>query len=257
MNTKEADGHWFSTLGRRHGRLLSFTGALIIFVTFIVKEGKQAELKGEAQSVEVACQTFDIRRDISSDHNQLILLETSSNEFQTRVAQQPKGAHADSTEDQTRSTSHTVKARLDLIRSLNQNTEGLFEWVRGSNASKTHAELETAKNDLEQMTNTWKQLEEERQREPKRTDGGNDDGSPEEAERLRDKYEDLESKTEVAQNDAVKRGNAAYQEAINFRNRDQRSYSNYSELSVGLYALGWSLTFAGRIFGIKELADVE
>jgi hypothetical protein len=60
---------------RRHNRLLTFAGALIVFVTFLVKEGKRESLKDLADSVDAAESVFVIRSDNFTTPVQLARVE--------------------------------------------------------------------------------------------------------------------------------------------------------------------------------------
>ncbi len=50
---------------KRHSRLISVSGALIVFMTYVTKEGYQEDLKGEIQAANLAESNFNIRQDLS------------------------------------------------------------------------------------------------------------------------------------------------------------------------------------------------
>src|SRR5882672_6760922 len=66
---------------RRHNRLLTFAGALIVFVTFLVKEGKRESLKDLADSVDAAESVFVIRSDSFTTPVQLARMEEKIDEI--------------------------------------------------------------------------------------------------------------------------------------------------------------------------------
>jgi hypothetical protein len=59
----------------RHNRLLTFVGALIVFTTFVVKEGLRERLKDFVDSVGAAESTFMIRGDTNIANSLLRSLE--------------------------------------------------------------------------------------------------------------------------------------------------------------------------------------
>lgn len=55
--------HRVSRFIRRHNRSLTFVGALIVFATFVVKEGFRDHLKGLVKQIDNATSVFVIRQD--------------------------------------------------------------------------------------------------------------------------------------------------------------------------------------------------
>jgi hypothetical protein len=74
----------------KHNRLLTFTGALIVFVTFLVKEGKRESLRDLGDSVDAAESVFVIRHDSLSTPVQLASVEDKINHILLASHPDPK-----------------------------------------------------------------------------------------------------------------------------------------------------------------------
>jgi|HubBroStandDraft_6_1064221.scaffolds.fasta_scaffold1225666_2 hypothetical protein len=57
---------------RKHSRLLTFIGALIVFTTFIVKEGMREHLKSVGDSLEIGDYMFALREDNARTYSTLL-----------------------------------------------------------------------------------------------------------------------------------------------------------------------------------------
>src|ERR1700752_71865 len=70
------------TNGHRYDRLLAFAGALIVFLTFVVKEGKRDELKDLTAAIDSAESIFVIRTQMGASNEKLRLLIQSIKDVQ-------------------------------------------------------------------------------------------------------------------------------------------------------------------------------
>ncbi|HEY7404197.1 MAG TPA: hypothetical protein VIB39_11790 [Candidatus Angelobacter sp.] len=75
FGSKPEEYYSFANILRRHNRLLTFVGALIIFVTFLVKEGLREELRDTEGNIERAMQVFSANIAVINVSNQVMVVE--------------------------------------------------------------------------------------------------------------------------------------------------------------------------------------
>jgi hypothetical protein len=78
-----------SSFIKRHNRLLSFIGALIVFVTFIVKDNLREHWKGTADAIDMAQYMYAIHVDAGGNQPNFAMLVMGEGQIR-RLIQDPK-----------------------------------------------------------------------------------------------------------------------------------------------------------------------
>jgi hypothetical protein len=215
---------------RRHNQLLTLAGALIVFVTFLVKEGKRESLKDLGDSVDASQSAFMIRNDSISTPLQLATIEEEINYI---LLASPRG-------------SMTEGSRFFMLRrpwALGEGEAVLSRISRSlDNARRLSEKLPQRSELIEKRIHSLNNVIAEYQPDP----------SPKKiGVRLYSRQANFDPLWGLAEQvDAL--GNEILDDAEEVRVSTERSYAIYTWVSYGLYVLGWGLGLIGRLYGLTE-----
>jgi hypothetical protein len=236
----------------RHRRLLTFFGALIVFVTFIVKEAKREQLKSVVDSLEIADGVFAVRQDNYATHSQLSTLQKSFNKFIEKTA-----AHDER------------EKRLEIYRLVQDKREVLDERlsrVRSSlDSTKALAAIVPIDNNLKQALSDAQQAYSELLDRNNKINKSLPNLMMAEISVFNDKYrqsnEQVASALFFLEEDArglQKTADAIAADTLALSEKQkaaaEKSYEHYTLWSYFLYSLGWGLGLLGRLSGIEGIA---
>jgi hypothetical protein len=218
-----------------HRRMLGFVGALIVFVTFMVKDGLREELKDLVSSIDSAEDVFAIRNDSSTTAMWLQRLQ----EQVDWVAEKTKLKGTSYSGDMVERT----HSSLEITREQHESIAMAFENIR-----RLIEKLHGRKKEEEQLAALEKRLEAAR----------------EEHDVLALKFgrepmsvlwaiAPLLNETEAISEDTRQLAKDLLGAAATERKHRETVYGVSTWASYLLYTLGWSLGLAGRIFGISDL----
>jgi hypothetical protein len=217
---------------RRHNRLLTFTGALIVFVTFLVKEGKRESLKDLGDSVDAAESVFVIQSDSLSYP---LLLTSMEDKINSIVV----ASHLEPREKIVLLFPHPwaqMKGDAMVTRASKvlDNASRLFEKL--PHRSELIGERLHALNDL--VAKDEPSWSEELGVTRFSTLGTSKVGD------LNDLWM-LDKQADALANEILL-------DAEEIRASAERSYATYTWASYGLYTLGWCLGLLGKLYGAAE-----
>ena len=228
----------------RHSRMLSFVGALIVFATFIVKEGIKEKLKEDLDAISNAETVYAIREDNTRISGSRITVEWRQiKDNSLGPASDPSG-QADRNEQKADLLDETDDA-------LNSSFSNLFILEKAArefdardipNLKDEHDMQDKLKDDYDGMLAGG--MTDDHYLEP----------SPKDEHDLDDfvKFED-NSEFNLTRNDLI---GTHIQELIeDKRERNERYYSIASILSYVFYVIGWTLGLCGRLFGVDNLVE--
>jgi len=221
---------------QKHGRLLSFVGALIVFTTFIVKDAIREHLKDLVDAVNSAEEAYRNETSIALVSKQIVDLELQLDSFEKAMQ-----FHRSAVTERTmanRDAATTTKFMLENLETLN-NTLPTGATFRGRiNDHKTILQkLEEGLLELDRRSQATGLYE-------KRTTGEEDT-----AKRLNNgvwaEYWLF----------VIPMGDKVLAEANEAKKRREIYYKACTAASYMLYALGWSLGLAGRLFSVEGLVS--
>jgi hypothetical protein len=251
---------------RRHGRIVTFAGATIVLATFIVKEGIREHLKNLTDTVDTAESVFLVRTDLEKLRAEVGRSRIASPAIPADIT--PFQIAARDVDDCHRSLD-VVRNELEIIAGLinklpdqqtpiaitNNGTliEGFLTlngqqpipiwvtntWYGGIKTPEGHWRVLEA-----QRKQLWK--DEYAVRGLMRPDHSRDLDAASASRRLESVSFELVSNTQDF-------GFVILREAMKIKRGKEHSYDFFTNLSYGLYGLGWTLGLVGRIFGVPGL----
>jgi hypothetical protein len=239
----------------RHNRLLTFVGALIVFTTFVVKEGLRERLKDFVDSVGAADSTFMIRGDTNISNSLLRSLEEDIGDVERNKAIRETGIVAPS-------SVHLYYSWRDLSmmgQSIKANLDNVARLMRKlPNQGANIAQLETLKKALEDdgrsLDNLYKALP---------INPGYRLLFPEKdiikrmSEQDLQAFDALRKHFHSLESDANRFATEVLNISEGLRDKNERSYGIYTWVSYGLYTLGWGLGLVGRLYSVEGLPAGE
>lgn len=235
------------SLFRKHNRLLTFVGALVVFITFIVKEGLQEHLKSVNDSLTFGNNIFTLKQDNArtrTEINTLQLAIKNIREFQNSNKPYDPYTSALAVILENNVAGQTLRRVLDSLSTIRQMADLVPD---ASNLRKQSVELGALCSQLlareaelgQTALNMTAYFIENRNKEKLPGDvqlaAMNVGTLSLQAVALEQKADDLATRVLAA--------SKAYLE------RTETAYSRYSYLSYVLYTLGWGLGLAGRLYG--------
>lgn len=238
---------WF----KRHARFISFAGALIVFVTFITKEGLREHWRGIADAVDTAQYIYGIRVEVEKARRTLTFLEQEIGATQELVNSTANRRH-DEPYDNIARNLRTLQGEDDAIgitlRNLGIITEKLPQ-PDGNRMQLERLTLDLANVRAQRVS--LKQIIDPPPSPDKLTVGALDTTTAaQELVPLWSAIQKLDGETRnlvyVVQKDA---GEVRAKNAL---------YSTWAWwISVLLYTIGWGLGLAGRLHGVEGFPTSE
>jgi hypothetical protein len=235
---------------QRHSHLISFFGALIVFVTFIVKEGLADRWKEDASAIDAAESVYSIRDDT---YNILLALDAIyANEAaidlspktvrQTLERVERTIALADSQTDTMRTLldrfSHSSSSDLEILNwhtvlnDINDSIAILRKFATA--AGEMRARDGPVHLPGTPPSNKWLDQEEAREME--------------ELHNILERTNSLFPKIEALHSKILVEAETARQKA---EHRGKRAWW----IAAALYTLGWTLAVVGRLYGLSTASD--
>jgi hypothetical protein len=207
---------------RRHNRSLTFVGALIVFATFVVKEGFRDHLKDLVNQIDNATSVFAIRQDTERTG---LVLKTIEDEIAVgnTEARSKRALH---------STTDTGTVYRDLVRFREESP------LLASSLSNVGDLMEKSgkvgyEGELWDLTALRSEIE---------IASLNLDATPSQMNDLILRFERLQLRASALEAQALASAYLA-------KDRNERLYSISNLVSYGLYVLGWGLGLCGRLSG--------
>lgn len=223
----------------QHRRLLTFAGALIVFVTFIVKDGLREQLKDLVSSIDSAESVFAIRNDTATTAMWLQRLQEQVDWIAEKIKLKGTSYSGDMVERLHSSLEIINEVHESLAVSLD-NISQLLEKVPGQQQSeKKHKELEERLKDLREQRDALLLIF---GREPMS---------------ILWKIAPLLNETQKASDDTRQLAKDVLAEATKKRKAREKIVNTTTWASYVLYTLGWGLGLAGRVYGAGDLGGAE
>jgi hypothetical protein len=225
----------------KHRRLVTFIGALIVFVTFVIKDGLREQLKDLVSSIDSAESVFAIRNDTATTAMWLQRLQEQVDWIAEKIKLKGTSYSGDMVERMHSSLEIINEVHESLDVSLG-NISQLLEKVPGQQQNeKKHKEIEDRLRDLREQREALLMIF---TREPMS---------------ILWKIAPLLSETQKASDDTRQFAKDVLAEATKERKQRERVVNATTWTSYVLYTLGWGLGLAGRVYGVDgvEGADAE
>ena len=240
-----------------HSRVLTFAGALIVFTTFIVKEGLRERVKDLSDSIEDAETVFALRSDTGEVMRTLADIQTSLNRFNDRIQSEPPLGDGLNPPNAgfLRETADMVRTRVLAERLAFDNLERLIEKLPMPNQNYVIGKSDSVKKEIDALL---PQLDEE-------------DAYGDQLEKIVTSNKKLSPSDIAAVSEVNVRARASLQQVIeNYRRTmadfdsvttdvlsysqmlkvfGDRLYSWFTWASYILYTVGWGLGLLTRIYG--------
>jgi hypothetical protein len=237
----------------KHRRLVSFTGALIVFITFIVKDALREHVKDIVDSQAVAETTYYLDSDINETHIDL-----------SDILQQIKDTAPGGIADRTKLEKSSLRSnRPSVIRDqlYTEIKEGFErESILEENESNaldsmgvlvdTLPSNDSNRQQMDKLENSFSQLEASEKALDEMLSHPSYNWKVEIDENAII-AEELDTLTQQTNNFARN----VLLEFINLSNNEKNLYKKYTWASYILYAIGWSLALVGRFMGSNEQKD--
>lgn len=245
--TKKTE-NWLSLFVKHHSRALSIIGALIVFITFVVKDAVRDHVKEIVDSLQSAEGVFLIRADTAS-------VAYAMSGISERVDQiwdaTPDRAEYIKTNDSSRieafSDLQKYSQGIELLKVNLDRVSRLVHSVPKSKGSDVRTnELETFVNRFRKVNQDEKILDTKLQSDP----AIGFEEAAEEFSTLGNDYEDLG----IDLDDFSERILKEFEEV---KESEERFYNVCTWVSYFLYAIGWGMTFAGKLFNVEISGSAE
>jgi hypothetical protein len=240
---------------RKHSRLLTFFGALIVFVTFVVKEGVRERLKELVDSIDAAQSSFIIRGEVGEANAQLRDLANEVNKIYNEAISirenypyvPDEGVDAEQLLGENARVVDNIKTLLDNISRLRERLPNQSAY--DNQIEEIKKEMEASRKDSENVKTSIAI-----DREPGILTGKLSSTLSNDTKTLLGKVKgemtELRSKSATLASQFL-------QQAEQVRQQEERSYEIYTWASYGLYFLGWGLGLVGRFFSVEGLTVGE
>lgn len=234
---------------RRHNRLLSFVGVLIVFITFVVKEGLRERIKDLADSIGTAQNLFLLRNDGTVTARQVESLQAQLAQLEAR--QDKEAPWVPSTMYLTTITSRAYGAK----RCADSIATFVSALPKHAAYDKRLKELDDEQQDLKvavavavatDVTPLAAQLG------IGAVPTGDQAERRAEAERQINELNTLSWKVFT---DGQNLADDVLRDAEGVKKKREDYYAIYTWASFALYSLGWSLGLIGRLYGKEDFAS--
>jgi hypothetical protein len=228
-STSQAIKTWYA----RHQRFLTLSGAVIVFTTFVVKEGFREHLRDLVSSIEAAETNYAIGRGTSRTLREIGMVENMVAHLNTSHTT-PVGKAADRLKQQVDAEFGELigtQALLDVNRTLISALPGQHGYLEDK-LSKLDSDLTTLWGPVRsQLVSPWRPL-------------------PIDFDSLHDRNTSLYYDVAAFSEEILREANAE-------RSVRERYYSVCSVISYGLYTIGWAMTVVGRFSAGEQLGSPD
>jgi hypothetical protein len=228
------------TFFKKRARLISFAGALVVFLTFMVRDAMKDKLKDLVDA------SVSARSEFFRDEQ---LIETPAAFDRVEWAlealrlQLTKDKHVEGTLTAEQQEWRLTQQRLNRISELEDAILGFMSAVPDGDRAK-QAAIQSELAHLENRTTAlMKEVKEGHELVVDSTAYGGHT-TPDELSRK------IKQECEKLMEDAL-----SYSEEVTERKKHELTICTWA--SYGLYALGWGLALAGRLFGVEGLVGAE
>jgi hypothetical protein len=229
---------------KKHGKTLSLVGALIVFVTYVVKEGFREHVKDLVDAAENGRNVFVIRNDNNTLAFQLLAIEDSLNAALNDIPK--RGQEILSLDGIERPMTILSHMQQDIGASLD-NMAALTEKNHGNTSDRT--EIETLAKRYDGLRDYHKWLTEAIVEVRRGKYAVFEHVKHEELVKI--EVLDLVVRTERLTDDTRDRGSSVLKAVGEKKDKEQRYYGILTWVSYGLYTVGWSLGLLGKMFGVE------
>ena len=251
MDQKVQEGRFdLKSYFKRHNKLISFCGALIVFLTFIIKENLREEWQKTADSLDQAEYFYAVQvsnSEIKDYVRSLDKPETSWDEIKASTDQRRGGTLPETIHKH----SFDLRSVLAMDAAL-ANGEILLDILPADDENrKTMSEMKKANATLRDEAKTYEATINESLSHASPTDMVDflfEDG----LQGLRFQLEVTENEVKVNEWQS-----ALLQDAKRTRDENAKRSKYAGWLSAVLYTLGWGLSLAGRIYGGTEVVNAN
>lgn len=222
----------------RRGRLLTLLGALIVFLTFVVKDAIREQVKDTVDALQAADYQF-----VSTSENALNLsfateiLRTANAIFHRLTA-----APSDSLEDSLEDIQPNI---LQDIATL-ENLKRLIEKLPGEESS-----LRNSLQELEGRRRALVAGSDNLEKQAK----SNKHPTEDEDDSMHDQLDSIGTESEDLLSDIGKLNGQALDRLTEIRRSEEQKYHRYTLMSYLLYAIGWSLALFGRLYRVDSITE--
>lgn len=248
-NTNTGKAPWL----KRHGRLLSLVGALLVFVTFVAKEGIREHLKEVTDSIEGAENVF-----LTQTGSSIESIPFADLARRMSVNQQNLQRHTGPLVDKARPdynifADRFVNERLNLAWEAFQHVGTVV-----SNTSRLSSRLPERPTVIDErfgfITDSTAKLRASYKDFEDNMDAEHIPRGVTHATMLMRRFTqilELGTGSVILADHAYALANKVLEEADKARERAERRYRMWTWISYGLYSLGWGLAFTGTLYGIR------
>jgi hypothetical protein len=244
-----------------HGRTLPFLGALLVFTTFVVKEGLEANVQAESQTLELATQTFLIRGEIIKELPDLADVEkrVDAARIETQGNAEDKSKAGAQNLATMRLGVKEANVKLSYTKSSIENMDDLLKaFPRESDYAALSTQLDEQRKTNDKLTGNAKDLGQQIDHladQPSNNHGN--DATNTSADLIENQLSRIKAAAGRSDQAVGALSNNARQKAVAIQKwlgeRDER----YIKISYWVYIAGWGLALFGHIFGVKGAeADV-
>jgi hypothetical protein len=227
------------TILTKHHRTLTLLGALIVFITFVVKDGLRERLKDLVSSIESAQNVFAIRNDTAITSTWLQRLQEQVDWVAEKIKLRGTSYAGDVVEQTHSSLEITNEVHESLAVSLG-NISSLMEKVPGQRDNE--ARYEDLNKELTNLREQHDVLAQLFVRQPMD---------------IVWKIAPLLNDTQKASDETRALAKDVLATASEARKKREKMMNFVTWLSYVLYTLGWGLGFAGRLYGVNDLSGAE
>jgi len=222
---------------RRHHRTLTFVGAIIVFFTFVVKEGLREQLKGLVDSIEYAESVYLIRGDVDDLRTRVIAIGTQLDLSQPlTLAQKGKDFSSIQYDDNYILRDDSSAVELEIMSRLSDK-------VGNSTVSKTIEEVKKRRHELADYQSEANGL---------RT---SDADEQEVKKMIAVARSHIDTESRSIEIEISKVAELVAQESRKAKDEAERRYKIATWASYSLYTLGWGLGLVGRLAGVNAGGD--
>jgi hypothetical protein len=223
----------------QHRRLMTFTGALIVFVTFVLKDGLREQLKDLVSSIDSAESVFAIRNDTATTAMWLQRIQEQVDWVAEKIKLKGTSYSGDMVERMHSSLEIMNEVYESLAVSLD-NISQLLEKVPGQKENeKKHREIEERLRNLREQREALLVVV---TREPMS---------------ILWRIAPLLNETQKASDDTRQLARDVLAEATKKRKERENIVNATTWASYVLYTLGWGLGLVGRVYGAEEIGAAE
>lgn len=259
QHEKPAHGHKnersLGTFVRRHNRLVVIVGALVVFLTFIIKEGMRESIKDEKDAIHDGLNMVTLRGAIETANEELrdskILLVKTYNLAIAIQDKYPAFTTNPTTDGQI--AQQLLKVKRQLVSQHLESMEALLKLLRKNandailedfHARTVAADISARKLEQQMIIELGENFinGDISQKLSAQTN--------EKAEKFGKRLDELRENSDLLMKNFLK-------DAQQAEEKDEQSYIHYTWCSYGLYFVGWALTLIGRLYGVDGLSAEE